>query len=169
MFFIRQACSEDVADIASIHVKSWHAAYVGLLPESYINNKNSLTEKIKMWQQLIVHPNVNVWIAYDVRHHHLGFIGCFAENNNYEITTLYVLPDYQGLGIGSKLMKTSLQDILDATLNARFYLWVLKTNAAAIRFYKKLGFIENGENSEEYYKDTKIVDIKMVRETKHLT
>lgn len=168
MFFIRQACPEDVADIASIHVKSWHAAYVDLLPKSYIDHKNSLSEKTKMWEKLIVHPNVNVWLAYDAHHHHLGFIGYFAENNNYEITTLYVLPDYQGLGIGSTLMKTSLQNILDATLNARFYLWVLATNAAAINFYKKLGFIENGENSEEYYDDIKIVDIKMVRQTKYL-
>lgn len=165
MFFIRKANLEDFADIASIHFKSWHAAYLNLLPESYLNNENKLLEKTKMWQELIAHPDVIVWIAYDTSNNSLGFIGYFANSDIYEITTLYVLPDYHGLGIGTKLMNTSLQDLLNANINAHFCLWVLETNVAAIDFYKKLGFIFSGENSEECYEGTKIVDIEMIRKT----
>ena len=168
MFFIRKAQSEDFADIANIHFKSWHDAYLSLLPELYINNKNNLSEKIKMWQELINHPDVIIWIAYDANHKSVGFIGYFAKNNSYEITTLYVLSEYHGRGIGTKLMKTSLQAILGFNINANFCLWVLEDNAPAIHFYKKFGFVCNGEKSEEYYKDMQIVDIKMIRKISDL-
>ena len=168
MFFIRKAQSEDFTDIAKIHFKSWHDAYLSLLPELYINNKNNLSEKIKMWQELINHPDVIIWIAYDANHKSVGFIGYFAKNNSYEITTLYVLSEYHGRGIGIKLMKTSLQAILGFNINANFCLWVLEDNAPAIHFYKKFGFVCNGEKSEEDYKDTQIVDIKMIRKISDL-
>ena len=163
MFFIRKAQSEDFADIANIHFKSWHDAYLGLLPELYINNKNNLNEKIKMWQELINHPDVIIWIAYDANNKSVGFIGYFTKNNSYEITTLYVLSEYHGRGIGTKLMKTSLQAILDFNIDANFCLWVLEDNAPTIHFYKKFGLVCNGKKSEEDYKDTQIVDIKMIR------
>ncbi len=168
MFFIRKAQSEDFTDIAKIHFKSWHDAYLSLLPELYINNKNNLSEKIKMWQELINHPDVIIWIAYDANYKSVGFIGYFAKNNSYEITTLYVLSEYHGRGIGTKLMKTSLQAILGFNINANFCLWVLEDNAPAIHFYKKFGFVCNGEKSEEDYKDTQIVDIKMIRKISDL-
>ena len=168
MFFIRKAQSEDFTDIAKIHFKSWHDAYLSLLPELYINNKNNLSEKTKMWQELINHPDVIIWIAYDANHKSVGFIGYFAKNNSYEITTLYVLSEYHGRGIGTKLMKTSLQAILGFNINANFCLWVLEDNAPAIHFYKKFGFVCNGEKSEEYYKDMQIVDIKMIRKISDL-
>lgn len=169
MFFIRKAGPNDFTDIASIHVESWRAAYLGLLPESYIDNKISLFEKTKMWQALMAHPDVIVWLAYDASHNNLGFIGYFANNDHYEITTLYVSPEYHGLGIGTKLMTTSLQDIITPNINTHFHLWVLEANVAAINFYKKFGFIYSGENSEENYEGTTIVDIKMVRKTDNLT
>ena len=168
MFFIRKAQSEDFADIANIHFKSWHDAYLSLLPDLYINNKNNLSEKIKMWQELINHPDVIIWIAYDDNHKSVGFIGYFAKNNSYEITTLYVLSEYHGRGIGTKLMKTSLQAILGFNINANFCLWVLEDNAPAIHFYKKFGFVCNGEKSEEDYRDMQIVDIKMIRKISDL-
>ena len=163
MYFVRRGSLEDFTDIANIHFESWGATYLGLLPESYINSKNNLFEKIKMWQELMVHPDVFVWVAYDTNHKNLGFIGYFKNNDNYEITTLYVLPKYQWLGIGTKLMKTSLQDILDSHINPQFCLWVLESNVAAIDFYKKFGFVYTGDSSEECYEGTKITDIKMVR------
>ncbi|WP_227670997.1 GNAT family N-acetyltransferase [Psychrobacter maritimus] len=107
-------------------------------------------------------------MAYDANHESVGFIGYFAKNNSYEITTLYVLSEYHGRGIGTKLMKTSLQAILGFNINANFCLWVLEDNAPAIPFYKKFGFVCNGEKSEEYYKDMQIVDIKMIRKISDL-
>lgn len=167
MFSIRKASQEEFSDIANIHFKSWNAAYLEFLPESYINKENNLSEKVKMWEKIVAHPDVTVWVAYesshDNEHDSVGFIGYFNKGNEYEITTLYVLPEYHSLGIGTQLMSTALTDILNVTHKPSLYLWVLKDNVSAIRFYKKYGFINSGEVSEELYDEIKIVDIKMTR------
>jgi ribosomal protein S18 acetylase RimI-like enzyme len=67
--------------------------------------------------------------------------------------------------MGSALMKVSLQDITAANAAARFHLWVLDTNINAINFYKKHGFEQSAERHEEMYENTKIIDIKMIKNT----
>lgn len=164
MFFVRKAKPLDYIDIANIHFTSWHATYSDLLPASYVQQKNNLSDKITLWQKLLSHPNVLVWLAYDSSYNNLGFVGYFTNNNNsYEITTLYVLPKYHGLGIGTALMNTSLQALSESNIHAHFHLWVLASNSNAINFYKKLGFVANAEECEELYESTKIIDIKMVK------
>ena len=170
MFSIRQASQEDFSDIANIHFISWNAAYLKLLPESYISKENNLFEKVEMWEKIIAHPDVTVLVAYESsnddydKHNSVGFIGYFSKGSEYEITTLYVLPEYHSLGIGTQLMDTAWADILNVTHNASLYLWVLKDNLSAIHFYKKQGFAASTEISETLYEDTKIVDIKMTIE-----
>lgn len=167
MILICRGKQKDYVDIAKIHFSSWKFAYSTLLPESYITDKNSLSHKKEMWKEVIAHPNVSVWIAYDCReennHTALGFIGCFNEGSGYEITTLYVLPEYQRLGIGSQLMTVALNHIRESHLDFSLNLWVLKNNIPAINFYSQHGFIPSKEISEEWYEDTKIVDIKMIK------
>ena len=164
MLTTRKAIYEDYACIANIHFSSWNAAYAELLPATYVNKANSLPAKVKMWQKIIVHPDVSVWIAYDDNkpQSSVGFIGCFNKGDDCEITTLYVLPEYQGLGIGSQLMTTLLEEVSNSTMH-QLYLWVLETNTTAMRFYNKFGFVLSGERSEELHDNNKIVDIKMVK------
>ena len=166
MFSVRKADKEDYLYIAHIHYTSWGAAYADLLPAAYINQNNNLAEKIDMWQKIIVHPDVSVWLAYESnseKQNSLGFIGYFNKGNDFEITTIYVLPECQGSGIGSQLMQAALQEILKSEDNPKLSLWVLENNAAAIRFYKSQGFIASGERIEELFEDTKIVDIQMIK------
>ena len=167
MVSIRKANKNDSLDIANIHFTSWNAAYAELFPDTYINQNNKLAAKIAMWEEVIVHPDVSVWLAYDNSDKNnpqsVGFIGYFNKGNNYEITTLYVLPDYQHLGVGSKLMNVAFKKILASNHSADLSLWVLEINIAASGFYKKHGFIASGEKNEEVFEDSKIVDIRMVK------
>lgn len=167
MFSIRKANQADFSDIANIHFISWNAAYLNILPKSYINEENNLSEKVEMWERVIAHPGVTVLVAYDGSHDNkhkiVGFIGYFNKGSEYEITTLYVLPDYQCLGIGTQLMNAVLKTIWNTDYSPSLYLWVLKDNVSAINFYKKHGFIHSGESSKTLYNDTEIVDIKMIK------
>ena len=164
MFFIRKATQKDFSDIAKVHVHSWHDTYLDLLPISYIDEMTNLAKKTAMWEQILRQPKVEVWIAQD-GDTIVGFIGYHAQDERYEITTLYILPTYQYQGMGSALMKVSLQDITAANAAARFHLWVLDTNINAINFYKKHGFEQSAERHEEMYENTKIIDIKMIKNT----
>ena len=168
MFLIRKATLKDAARIAHVHFHSWNDAYRDLLPRSYIYQENNLSKKISMWAQILLQPNVDVWVAHDDRNKILGFIGHYGQNHCYEITTLYVLPDCHCQGVGSSLMKRSLETISKSDVDANFYLWVLSTNMLAINFYRKNDFEYSGESNEEIYEGTKIIDIKMVKKTSTL-
>ncbi|OLF38681.1 GNAT family N-acetyltransferase [Psychrobacter sp. C 20.9] len=168
MFSIRKAEQKDYSDIAKVHVHSWHDTYLDLLPISYINEMNNLAKKTALWEQILRQPEVEVWVAQD-GDTIVGFIGYYSQNERYEITTLYILPTYQHQGMGSTLMKASLQDIIAANAEARFHLWVLDTNSNAINFYKKHGFEQSAERHEEMYENAKIIDIKMIKNTDPLT
>ena len=112
MFFIRKANQNDVSDIAHIHFTSWQATYVYLLPKTYTDKENNLSQKVAMWEKIISSSSVNTWIAYDAENNSVGFISYFTKDRECEITTLYILPQYQGLGLGTKLMNSAIDDIL---------------------------------------------------------
>lgn len=163
MFFTRKANQSDVSDIAHIHFESWNATYSNLLPETYRDKENNLSQKMQMWGKVLPSSGVNTWIAYDTEDTAVGFISYFKKGHECEITTLYLLPQYQNLGIGTKLMNVVLIDTSQCNSCSSLSLWVLKTNLSAISFYEKIGFKSDGQCDEELYEDTKITDIRMVK------
>lgn len=72
-----------------------------------------------------------------------------SENEN-RLQTIYVLPEYQGKGIGKMLWKQA-QEFFNK--NKNIYVSVVTYNDKAISFYKKLGFIDNGKTwSDEKFR-----------------
>lgn len=163
MFFIRKANQNDVLDIAHIHFESWNATYANLLPKAYRDKENNLSQKMNMWKKILPSSGVNTQIAYDTEDTAVGFISYFKKDHECEITTLYLLPQYQYLGIGTQLMDTALIDASQCNSCSNLSLWVLKTNLTAISFYEKFGFESDGQCDEELYEDAKIIDIRMVK------
>ena len=68
-----------------------------------------------------------------------------------ELITLYVLPEYQGKGIGTKLWN-EVSRICDPTKDTIVH--VVIYNRQAIDFYKKCGFVDTGKRftNEQIYK-----------------
>lgn len=171
MINIRLANHDDVDNIATIHCQSWEQAYHHLLPEAYIDANNNLSDKAAMWAQVVSHANTTTLIAYDVRQRDLGFISYYQQGNKgdcdqaeFEITTLYVLPESQGIGVGAALISAALKSMRQVHPRALVSLWVLQTNLSAIGFYRRQGFTITAEQEVEIFDFTKIIDIKMIRE-----
>ena len=61
------------------------------------------------------------------------------DDHSLEIERIYVLKEYQGQGIGKKLMNRAFEIALERRVD---YIWlgVWEKNHNAIRFYEKLGF-----------------------------
>ncbi|MGM7720777.1 GNAT family N-acetyltransferase [Metabacillus sp. Hm71] len=70
---------------------------------------------------------------------------------------LAVDPEYQGTGIGRKLLENYKQRARKKGIS-KLSLRVLATNEGAIQFYKKCGFIEQGRLINEFFLDGKFVD-----------
>lgn len=71
---------------------------------------------------------------------------CFAEkgDDHNKIEAAFVSPEYQGLGLGSKLYEKAYES-LDAKNDT--VLDVFSLNSKAIDFYKSLGFVETNKKS----------------------
>jgi GNAT superfamily N-acetyltransferase len=57
---------------------------------------------------------------------------------------MFILPEYQGRGIGEAVMKIIIKEADESQLPIR--LQVLKVNPRALAFYQKLGFQRTGES-----------------------
>ena len=82
----------------------------------------------------------------------IGFYnGEVLNNGNYEVGNICIIPEYQGQGIGTKILK----DILNKYKNMNIEIQYFKQNPVG-KLYKELGFIPNGETEYHYQMIKKI-------------
>ena len=141
MVRVRQATMQDAASIARIDVETWRATYAGILPDRLLVG---LTEgrRAARWALELSRNPADVLVAEDENHVLLGFGNCGAQRDSRidyggEIYTLYVAPDFQGMGIGRQLLLGLFSRLLRAGHNSAA-LWVLQNNPSRY-FYERVG------------------------------
>ncbi len=78
----------------------------------------------------------------------VGFLATSRSPDTLKVNQLYILPEYQGRGIGSACMARVLND---ATLRQMpVVLQVLKVNIRGTAFYQRLGFTIVGETTTHF-------------------
>ena len=78
----------------------------------------------------------------------VGFSSTSNTSDTLKVDQLYILPEYQGKGIGTACMKRIIDD---ASLEQKpVTLQVLKINTRATAFYQRLGFTIVEENSTHF-------------------
>ena len=78
----------------------------------------------------------------------VGFLSTSTNSDTFNVDQIYILPEYQGKGIGAACMK---RIIADANLAQKpVILQVLKINTRATAFYQRLGFTIVDENSTHF-------------------
>lgn len=87
----------------------------------------------------------NIYIIY-LDNKRIGFYqGFILENGDYEIGNICIIPEYQGMGIGTKILKDILKEYEDTNILLQYF----KQNKVG-NLYTKLGFIQNGETNYHY-------------------
>ncbi len=144
MVGVRRAERHDARTLAEIHVETWRATYVGVLPQEVLDGLN-VEEREELWRQWIPHPETEVFVA--VRDGEVvGFVSVgpsWSSPGSGELYSIYVLPSAHGSGAGPALMDAAV-----AALARRFdeaILWVATENPRAKRFYERHGWIADGE------------------------
>ena len=140
-YIIRKAVPDDAYWIVYVNVHTWYTTYKWLMPdaflESRINAIDERTEKarelIKNWAHYLVVEDSEtkeiIWM--------LIFWASRDENykNLWEINAIYVLDNYQKLGIGKKLFFEWIKELIKLGYNDMI-INVLEWNKT-IDFYKK--------------------------------
>ena len=99
----------------------------------------------KYFENFINHVRNNAFIIMD-GNIKIGFYnGEILENGNYEIGNICIIPEYQGKGIGTKILKDKLEEYKKYNIELQYF----KQNPVG-NLYKRLGFIIDKEKEFHY-------------------
>jgi|HubBroStandDraft_1064217.scaffolds.fasta_scaffold00065_15 ribosomal protein S18 acetylase RimI-like enzyme len=141
MLSIRAANVADVRAIAQVDVETWRATYAGVLPDHMLVGLSE-RQRAGVWSRFITRRPGDTVAAVDERGTMLGFGSCGAQREpdlpySGEVFTLYVLPDYQGQGVGRQLLLALFARLIRCGLYSAV-VWVLAENPARF-FYERVG------------------------------
>ncbi len=161
MLDIRTATIEDIAIIQELAKNIWPRTYLKIFDEQQVNYMFELTYSYDALQKQIEEEKHHFLLCYDDQTP-VGWASYnIATARHCKLQKLYVLSNHQGKGIGAFLIDHVIKQAkqLDATklsLNVNFY------NPSAIAFYKRLGFVMEGDEITTLTDEYKIHDHIMV-------
>ncbi len=164
---VRRANGGDAPAIADIHVRSWRAAYRGILPDSLLDDL-SVPERERSWSALVGnHENRWLTLVADSRRDLAGFCSVAipsrdeaAGEKTAEIGALYVDPDQWRRGVGGAMLSSALKELSENGWRD-VILWVLPENQSALAFYDRFGFVvEHGVEKLEERSERSVIRLR---------
>jgi len=145
---IRNATVYDAQQIARVHIDSWRRAYRGMILDSVLDELD-VADRAERWVSILTSSDWPCFVA-ESKSGVVGFVhisSCRDDDLNPsefgEITALYISPDNWRMGVGSKLLHSSLERLKELEFS-KTSLWVLEENKQGRLFYEKHGFVADG-------------------------
>lgn len=135
--YIVEMNDKNITEAAECYVSSWKSAHCDYFAEDYLSAFN--VEKTTNILKKDDAAERITYIAYD-KNNVVGFVT--IDKERFEMTHLYVRPDKQRQGIGTKLMEFAIKQM--TSIN-RVYATVLSVNVPALAFFEKYAFDFTGE------------------------
>ncbi len=121
----------NLSEAAAVHAAAWRDSHRAFCTPEFIEQHT--TERQAAYLQRKLDAKSRIFLLVED-----GPKGVVSVTGSL-IEDLYVLPEQQGRGYGTKLLRFAAA-IADGTPT----LWILENNAGARRLYKRLGFFETG-------------------------
>lgn len=144
---------EDAAPSLEVQYKAWLATYpneklgitVADIEDRY---KDAFTgERLEKRKKVISDPKPNEKFFFAKNGEKvIGMCYGDVQEDKNQLRAIYILPEYHGKGIGTKLWE-ALLPFFDKTKDT--YVEVADYNEKAINFYKKLGFVDTGRRFQD--------------------
>lgn len=142
---ILNASSGDEAGIIQLLKETWLETYpnkeYNITREDILKKDWESKERFEKWRKIIAENGKNGVFNFVAKEGNkiVGFCQVVKEKDYNELKIIYVLPEYQGRGIG-RMLANKAMSLLDFSKNT--IIEVVEYNKSAIEFYKKLGFVE---------------------------
>ena len=156
-FLVRNAKPEDAYWIAFVNAHTWYTTYKWLISEKILKTRiDSINERTERTCESIENGKIYL-VVEDIEINKIVWMLSYghSRNENYpnsgEIVAIYVLQEYQKLGIGKKLFFAWIKELIKLWYNDMI-INVLEWNNA-INFYKKYGGIVVGERYDQFGKE----------------
>jgi ribosomal protein S18 acetylase RimI-like enzyme len=144
---VRDATADDASLVARVHVRSWQAAYRGLIDDEHLDSLDQ-PARAEGWRRSIESGHGHVLVAL-VHGEVVGFAAFLASRDDDagpgcgEVSAIYLVPSVWDQGVGRVLMEEALAGLAAAGFTEAT-LWVLVGNERAVRFYERAGFRPDG-------------------------
>lgn len=146
---IRKAEPGDAAAIAEVHHSAWRGAYSGIIPHQALNRM--LSRRGVDWWGNAIRRAASV-LVIEVGGELAGY-ATLGRNRarelrqQGEIYELYLRPEYQGIGLGSRLFAAARARLSAHGLQG-LVVWALEDNTNALHFYAGAGGADIAEGVE---------------------
>jgi ribosomal protein S18 acetylase RimI-like enzyme len=137
---VRRAEVSDAEAITLVHDASWRNAYDGIIPAKELSRM--IARRGPRWWDRAIRRGTGILVL------EAGGAVCgyatFGANRardlsqKGEIYELYLAPEYQGIGLGTRLFLAARRELLRAGFGT-MVVWALADNEAACRFYRNAG------------------------------
>jgi ribosomal protein S18 acetylase RimI-like enzyme len=166
---IRRAVLADARRIAEVHVRSWKAAFSGLLPQDYLDALKA-EDRLGEWQEAL--GSAERWPVVLVAEEGgrlLGFAAVGPSRDEDadpqvvgELYTIYLDPSAFRSGLGQALHSEAMEALRAGGFD-RATLWVLHSNARARRFYELYGWSAEEVTKEHDWEAFTATDVRYSR------
>jgi ribosomal protein S18 acetylase RimI-like enzyme len=143
---LREASLDDLEQVVEVFLACWRGSYATVLPEPLVA---SMTDEraTALWRRALNSPTGTTVVA--VRDGHvLGVTRFDTAGQQGAVHSLYVSPDAQGLGLGTRLLDHATAAFV-ACGQRSAELWVFADNAPSIAFYGSRGWRPDGGSRVE--------------------
>ncbi len=150
-FNTRRAIRADAEAIAFVHDKSWQNAYSGMVPHNALNAM--VQRRGAAWWSTAIDRHTII-LVLEIKDKIVGY-ATIGRNRvktlpfDGEIYEVYLLPEYQGVGLGVHLFLSAMAELNRRSLKGTV-VWVLADNSSAIKFYENAGGRQIAEGKETF-------------------
>ncbi|TQR04686.1 GNAT family N-acetyltransferase [Psychrobacillus soli] len=143
---IRATTLEDISTVQQIAKISWNETYKDIIPD---NIQALFLEKAYSNTMLAKRMEKTIFLIAEYKEQPVGFASFtyVDEDGDAELTAIYILPEYQQLGFGKKLLQAGLEEM---HTGHQLFVYVESENKKARTFYEYFGF-ECLEEFDEYF------------------
>ena len=138
---IIKASENMCAELAKIKRQVWETTYRGIYPDEKLDNYN-FTDNESKFKSYIKSPIIDLYVAM-IDNKIVGYTAVGKSDKRKtcqesEVVLLYILKQFQGMGIGKKLFDFA-KNKLKKEGHKQFVVYCNKYNVNAQSFYKKMG------------------------------
>jgi ribosomal protein S18 acetylase RimI-like enzyme len=146
---IRRAEPRDAPAIADVHHEAWRGAYAGIIPHRALNGM--INRRGSEWWANAIRRAATVLVV-EIGGKVAGYTTVGRNRarelpQQGEIYELYLRPEYQGVGLGTRLFAAARQKLADHGLKG-MVVWALEDNTNALSFYTGAGGRDVAEGVE---------------------
>lgn len=128
-------------------VKDFTVTYATLadIPEIFAMSKSLIDsyedvgsidyDKVLAWVQRKISENIATYRCVFLKGVKAGYYRLAAESGETELDDLYILPEFQGQGLGTAVLQRCIDSV-----ETPMFLYVFKRNIGAIKLYARMGF-----------------------------